>query len=246
MTTKSFDNIMLIGRAGAGKSELIDFLKNVPERERLEKYHIGSFSEIDDFPWLFSLFKDEDLWEQLGRPRKYARKENKIYVTLDYEIYNFTTLKLNRTVQEMLSENKDFHENKTLFIEYARGRTDGFKTSLNLFDVPVLEKTAIFFLDNTFEESMRRNTVRSSSKDSEQTILHHKIPLEVMEKYYTTHDWYDLTKKESHGYIERKNVKIPFVTVWNIPESHDFKVLEERYSPALKKLWEQYTKRYVK
>jgi hypothetical protein len=237
---KTFDNLMLIGRAAAGKSEFIDFLKKIPEPQREEKYHIGHFEEMDDFPWLYAMLKDEDLWEQLGRSRNLASRRENVYITKDYDVYRFLTLKFNQQVAKRLFEEPKFYEHKTLFIEYARGREDAYKIALNLLDKDILKRTAIFYLDNTFEESLRRNTVRSTDSDAKQTILHHKTPLEVMEYYYRTHDWHELTGKKESGYIEIKGIKMPFVTVWNIPESHDFHILEKRYGPALKRLWELY------
>jgi hypothetical protein len=233
---------MLIGRAGSGKSELIDFLKNVDQDERLEKYHIGTFEQIDDFPWIYSLFRDEDIWEELGNKRSLARRTENVYVTLDYDVYIFTVLKFNQEIQKRCEDNSAYYTKKTLFVEYARGRSDGYRKTLDTFDESILKRTAIFYMDNTFEESMRRNTVRSSDSDKEQSVLHHKTPVEVMERYYKDSDWHELTGKKSEGYIEINGIKVPFVTVWNIPESHDFKVLEERYSPPLKKLWELYSR----
>lgn len=244
MARRSFDNLMLIGRAGSGKSELVDFLKTVSETERFEKYNIGAFDEIDDFPWIHAMFKDEDIWEKLGCPRRLSKRVERTYETLDYDIYDFTTLKFNIEIERNYSGNDGYYDNRTLFIEYARGREDGYRRSFDLLDEDILERTAIFYMDNTFEESMRRNTTRSSDKDEKQTILYHKVPLGVMENYYRTHDWYDLTDKEPHGHIVVKGMRIPFVTVWNVPESHDMKVLEERYSPPLKKLWDLYENRF--
>jgi len=243
MTNNSFDNLMMIGRAAAGKSEFIDFIKHLSENERLKKFHIGSFEEMDDFPWLFQAFQEEDIWEKLGRPRRLSTKTDSIYNTTDYDIYKFLTLKFNIEIKKKLRDEPDFYNTKTLFVEYARGRENCYKETINLFEPNILRNTAIFYIDNTFEESLRRNTVRSSDKDDNQTILHHKTPLSVMEYYYRTHDWYEMTDKKPSGYIETHGVKIPFVTVWNMPESHDLKVLEERYSPALETLWKLHANR---
>jgi hypothetical protein len=240
MTTQSFDNLMLIGRAAAGKSELIDFLKHLSEADRLEKYHIGAFEEVDDFPWLYQMWQDEDLWEKLGRKRTLATKRDNVYLTLDWEIYDFTILKFNREIEKKQKENPDYYNNNTLFVEYARGQADAYKKTLNLFEKDVLERTAIFYLDNTFEESMRRNTIRATDKDTEQTILHHRTPLEVMEHYYKINDWQEFTEKKPHGFLDVHGVKVPFVTVWNMPETLDFNELEKRYGPALDQLWRLY------
>ena len=234
---------MLIGRAGAGKSELIDFLKKIPEPERLQKYNIGVFEEIDDFPWLYAMWKAEDNWEKLGRPRVLSTKRDNVYIQTDYQIFDYMILKFNDEIGEKIKEQPSFYESHTLFIEYARGRDNAYKNTLNYFDKNILEKTAIIYLDNTYEESMRRNTIRATDKDTKQTILHHRTPVEVMEYYYKTNDWHQITDKQPKGYLNVHGLQVPFVTVWNMPETLDFVELEKRYGPALKTLWELYQKR---
>ena len=51
----TFDILLLIARPAAGKSEVIDYLKQVPLEERLRRFHVGKFEEIDDFPILWNL-----------------------------------------------------------------------------------------------------------------------------------------------------------------------------------------------
>lgn len=46
----TFEILLLIGRLAAGKSEIIDYLKSTPLDERIDRFHIGNFDEIDDFP----------------------------------------------------------------------------------------------------------------------------------------------------------------------------------------------------
>lgn len=239
---KTFDNLILCGRGGCGKSEFIDFLKNIPSKDRLEKFHVNDFDEIDDFPWLHSLFKDEDIWEQLGYPRTLSKKRGEIFMSKNVDIYKFLMLKFNQAIEKMLSATPDFYDKKTLFIEFARGGPVGYKTSLDLLSNDILKRSVIFYLDNTFEESLRRNTYRSTDDDPNQTILNHKVPFETMELMYKEHDWYELTGKKPEGLLDVKGTLVPFVTVWNIPESHDFEVLEKRYGPPLKRLWEMYEK----
>jgi hypothetical protein len=189
------------------------------------------------------MLKDEDILEQLGYPRRFGERVENVYRTKDYNLYNFLILKFNVTIKEKYIAKPEFYEKKTLFIEFARGREDGYKKVFNMLDKEILKNSAIFYLDNTFEESLRRNTTRSTDKDTNQTILNHKVPVEVMEYLYKTHDWYELTDKQPSGYVSAQGLKIPFVTVWNMPETLDFKALEERYSGPLKKLWELYKTR---
>lgn len=240
MAKNTFDNIFLVGRGGCGKSELIDFLKKVPEKVRSDKYHISAFEELDDFPWLHTMLKDEDIWEEMGYPRKLGKRKGHVYLTQDYNIYEFLLRKFNVAIKEKFMSDPEFYKRSTLFIEFARGRENAYKHAFSTLNKEILSNSAIFYLDNTFEESLRRNEVRSTDNDTNQTILNHKVPVEVMEYLYKTHDWYDLTDKEKSGYIEAQGLKIPFVTVWNMPETNEFKTLEERYGPAFKSLWDLY------
>jgi hypothetical protein len=65
----TFDILLLIARPAAGKSEIIDYLKNTPVEERRERFHIGEFVEIDDFPMLWTWFEEDALLEEMGHPR---------------------------------------------------------------------------------------------------------------------------------------------------------------------------------
>ena len=67
--THTFDIVILNGRPAAGKSEIIDFLRSVTEAERMRRFHVGEFRELDDFPILWEQFEDDDLMEAMGRPR---------------------------------------------------------------------------------------------------------------------------------------------------------------------------------
>ena len=62
-----FPIIILNGRPAAGKSEIIDYLKSVPVKERMERFHIGEFDEFDDFPILWERFEDDDLYQKNGK-----------------------------------------------------------------------------------------------------------------------------------------------------------------------------------
>ncbi|MGH9423441.1 MAG: hypothetical protein ACRD3J_25935, partial [Thermoanaerobaculia bacterium] len=69
---EQFETIILIGRPAAGKSEVIDFLKRTNEAERQRRFHIGSFTEIDDFPFVWETFEIDDILEKLGQPRVFT------------------------------------------------------------------------------------------------------------------------------------------------------------------------------
>ena len=67
--TSTFPVLIFIGRPAAGKSEIIDYLKKMPDGARCAKLHIAPFVEIDDFVWVWQIFEDDLVWERLGRER---------------------------------------------------------------------------------------------------------------------------------------------------------------------------------
>ena len=85
MDKKTFEIIILNGRPAAGKSEVIDYLKKIPVEERIKRFHVGEFLEIDDFPFLWEDFEDDDLREEMGLPRLISSK------TFEYQVNNPTT-----------------------------------------------------------------------------------------------------------------------------------------------------------
>ena len=64
-----FDILILIARPAAGKSELIDYFKKVPVRERERRFHVGEFEEIDDFPMLWAWFEEDKILADMGKDR---------------------------------------------------------------------------------------------------------------------------------------------------------------------------------
>ncbi|MBW2459220.1 MAG: hypothetical protein JRI68_32280, partial [Deltaproteobacteria bacterium] len=97
---QTFDHIILNGRPGGGKSELIDFLKGCPVPRRAERYHIGEIVELDDFVWLWDKFVEDDLWEQLGEERRFSRTVEHGYVQTEGDrLLDVLCLKFNRVIE---------------------------------------------------------------------------------------------------------------------------------------------------
>ena len=244
MNKQSFDIIILTGRAGAGKSEFIDFLKKTPKEQRLEKYHVGAFEELDDFVWIWNMGVDDDIWESLGKERLHTINVGHGYTEShdrDLLLTDFMTKKMNHELTSHYLKNEKYFDENSLFVEFARGGDDCFKKTFDHFDKDVLERVAVFFIDNTPEESERRNEARYQAK-AERSILAHKTPEENM-IFYRTNDWNKLVDEKRSGYLNVKGVNLPFVSVWNIPELTDPKQIEERFAPPVIKLWDLYTNR---
>src|SRR5438477_4644222 len=65
----TFENVILIGRPAAGKSETIDYLKRASDEERRRRFHILPFEELDDFLYVWETFEVDDLLSKHGKER---------------------------------------------------------------------------------------------------------------------------------------------------------------------------------
>lgn len=241
---KTFDHLILIGRPASGKSELIDYLKSMSIPERVKQFHIAAFEEIDDFPWLWEKFQDDDIWEKCGYPRLYSENYmpgNPHMTPKGLHLFDFCMEKFNIEIAKRYLSRPEFYKDGTVFIEFSRGSTRTYTDSFKRLSPEVLERAAILFLDVTKEESWRRNVKRYEEK-KKHSILAHSLPIETYEYHYGTHDWPKLTGGKEAGHIEVNGIKIPFVTMNNEPELPAGPEIGRRYSTAFNELFELYSK----
>jgi len=240
----SFDHIILNGRPGGGKSELIDFIKKTPIDERRELFHIGDFVELDDFVWLWDKFVEDDLWEQLGEKRLYSRRHEHGYVQLEGDkLLDMLISKFNVTIKTNYAGQPGFYDDNTIFIEFARGVADGgFKRAYELLDEDILARSAILYISVSYAESQRKNEARYQEA-LKHSILAHRLPEESIIRFSSEHDWEAITDGAAEGYMDIKGVRVPFVTMNNEPELHDAALLNARYGNALTALKRLYLAR---
>lgn len=237
-----FQNLIITGRPACGKSEFIDFMKKIPLEQRIEKYCIGKFEEIDDFPWLWELCEEDDRREKEGLKRLCTESVPEGFNVIEQGLRGRLIEKMNEVIIKKYLKRPEFYDEGTLMIEFARGKTDGFRNSLNNLSKEVLEVSAILHILVTFEESYRKNNARYE-KGLESSILFHKVPDKDMFGFFKENDWLELTENRPDGYLMINDVKVPFLTMNNEPELTDPEGLEKRYSLALKKLMQLYQNR---
>jgi hypothetical protein len=213
---KKLDIVLLIGRPAAGKSEVIDFLKKTPKEERLKRFHIGEFEEIDDFIYVWDTFENDDILQKNGRERVFTDEK---YYFKDNFVWNLFIEKINLAYKKKVAENPDYFKNKTAVIEFARGGDNGFEEAFSYLDKEIKEKAGIIYIKVSYEESVRRNRKRQR-KNLEHSILYHSLPDEKMDFYYKTNDWDKLTKDDPE-YIKFGDFKVPYVEFVNEPEKTD-------------------------
>lgn len=236
---KHFEHIVLLGRPASGKSEMVDYLKSVPVRERLEKFHVGNFVEIDDFPWLWQKFEDDDIWERAGYLRrfsKYYEDGNKGLSPDGAPLFDWCMEKFNTEIEKRYLSNPDFYKENTLFIEFSRGNTRTYSDSLSRLKSSIWKRAAILYIDVSGEESKRRNIKRYEEK-KKASILAHKVPEELLEAHYKTDDWHVLTGGKEGGCMDICGIRAPFVTMGNEPELPPGPEIGERYRRAFEMLF---------
>jgi hypothetical protein len=114
----TFDTIILIARPAAGKSEIINYLKHSSSEERLARFHIGEFLEVDDFPMLWTWFEEDALLEQMGKPRLHTTPDG-------YFLYqHLWDLLIRRLCLEHQKIRRD-HASETIIMEFSRGSEHG-------------------------------------------------------------------------------------------------------------------------
>ncbi len=209
----NFPVLIITGRPAAGKSELIDFLKKCDPRERLERFHIGAFEELDDFVYVWETFEIDDILTRHGKPRLWTDEK---YWFKDPFIWNLYIERINLEYRKKLARNPSYHDGMTTLIEFARGGANGIGEALQYLHDEILKRAALIYIRVSYEESVRKNR-RRARKGEEHSILYHSLPDEKMEFYYRTNDWETLEAKDPRT-ISVRGFKVPYAVFENEPE----------------------------
>jgi hypothetical protein len=233
---EQFETIILIGRPAAGKSEVIDFLKRTDEAQRLRRFHIGHFSEIDDFPFVWETFEIDDILERLGQPRVFTDSD---YFFKGAYLWNVFIERINLEFKKRLAKDPNFTTRETAIVEFSRGGDNGFGEAFSLLADEILKRAGIVYINVSYEESFRKNRRRFDPAQAD-SILFHGLPDKKMEFYYKTNDWDALSGGKKSGRIRIRDVDVPFAVFDNEPEKTGDPVklgaaLEEVFST----LWQQ-------
>jgi hypothetical protein len=229
----NFPILIITGRPAAGKSEVIDFLKKADPKERLERFHIADFEELDDFVYVWETFEIDDMLTKHGKPRIWTDEK---YWFKDHFIWNLYMERINLEYRKKLARDPNFHDKKTTLVEFARGGENGIYEALSYLHEDILRRVHLMYIRVSYEESVRKNH-RRARKGQEDSILFHSLPDEKMEFYYKTNDWEKLEAKDSN-FIEVKGFKIPYAVFENEPEKTlDPILIGDELERAAKKLW---------
>ncbi|MBS1552864.1 MAG: hypothetical protein JST15_12435 [Bacteroidetes bacterium] len=235
-----FKKIILLGRPASGKSEVIAYLKNTSDEERLKRFHLGKIKEIDDFPMLWTWFEEDAiLSKKFGKPRIHTDEDG--YFIEQY-LWNLLIERISLDYTKLIRDNPDFHDNGTALIEFSRGTEHGgYKDAFRHLSKEVLENAALVYINVPFEESLRKNRKRYNPSKPD-SILEHGLPDAKLEKMYKEVDWEEVSKN-SKTHIDINGVSVPYFVFENMPSKTDDPVI---LGPELDKvfagLWKLYKK----
>jgi hypothetical protein len=232
---KHFEIIILMGRPAAGKSEVIDYLKKTPVDERLERFHINNFEEIDDFPMLWTWFEEDAILEKImNKPRVHSDSDG--YFLHEYQ-WNLLIERISFEYEKKLRD-EGYAENTSTILEFSRGSEHGgYASAFRSLSDDILKKACVLYIDVPYEESLRKNR-RRFNPDRPDSILEHGLPDKKVERMYKVIDW-ETFKGDDPDFIHFGDHKIPYAVLHNMPE---VTIYPEKLGPALDacfgKLWE--------
>ena len=229
-----FEIIILLGRPASGKSEVIDYLKKTPIPERLKRFHIKAFEEIDDFPMLWTWFEEDAILEKImHKPRIHSDSDG--YFLHSYQ-WNLLIERISLEYEKKL-RNEGYAENMTTLIEFSRGSEHGgYETAFRSLSDDILEKACVLYIDVPYEESLRKNR-RRFNPNRPDSILEHGLPDHKLEHLYKEVDW-ESFKGNDPEFIHFSGRRIPYAVFDNMPEKTDKPdVLGAHLENVLNKLW---------
>ncbi|MEW5814716.1 MAG: hypothetical protein AB1798_04870 [Spirochaetota bacterium] len=235
---EGFETVILIARPAAGKSEIIDFFKKTPDRERLSRFHIHPFSEIDDFPMLFTWFEEDKILEEMGKPRLHTTpdgyfKDNYFWDILIRRI----SLEYDKTERDL----NDRRRERTILIEFSRGREHGgYQSAFKNLSRKILKSAAVIYVNVSYEESLRKNRRRFNPKKPD-SILEHSLPDDKLEKLYKECDWNEFSAPDPQ-FLHVEGITVPYVVFQNEDDVTTARgaPLSERLEKCCHELWEGY------
>jgi hypothetical protein len=236
-----FEILVLIARPAAGKSEVIDYLKNTPLPQREERFHVGKLVEIDDFPMLWTWFEEDALLERMGYPRLHTDTDGYF---IGEHLWHLLIERICVEYQKRQRDIPGLEQDYTTLIEFSRGSEHGgYRSAFTHLSQQVVERMAVMYLDVSWEESLRKNRQRFNP-DKPDSILEHGLPDAKLERLYRETDW-QAVSAVAPAYLDIQGVKVPYAVFDNSDDVTTGRgdALGERLQQVTANLWQRYMNR---
>lgn len=221
--------ILLNALPASGKSEVITFLKELPDDVRLRDYHLGKFAAIDDFPDLHTMQVMDDARQMYGMSRVSFEPQASGGSMVDERVWLVLIEMLNVHYRTLLAKNPRLFDTHTLLVEFARGDKReqefplpfGYARCYAALDNDILRRAAVLYIQVSPAESRRRNIRRADPKDPG-SLLKHGVPETQMERWYAKDDVAWLVEKGPSGCVRVKDFTLPIGVFDNEEEKTAF------------------------
>jgi hypothetical protein len=234
-----FDILILNARPAAGKSEVIDALKNTPLAERRARFHIGEISEIDDFPMLWAWFEEDALLAGMGHPRLHTDPDG--YFTHPH-LWDVLIRRMVLETQKQAARLGERAPAFTTLFEFSRGSEHGgYARAYHHLPPAVLRRAAILYINVSYAESLRKNRKRFNPQRPD-SILEHSLPDDKLERLYHEDDFQRLTEGQP-THLTLSGIAVPYVVMENEDDvtSARGEELKARLEDSLRLLWQRKT-----
>jgi hypothetical protein len=234
----TFDILLLIVRPAAGKSEIIDYLKRTARAGRVRRFHIGEFSEIDDFPMLWSWFEEDALLAEMGFPCLHTAAEGYF---LGNHLWDLLVRRICLEYRKQQRPAAGKAAPATTILEFSRGKEHGgYASAFDSLSRKVMEKLAILYVNVSWAESLRKNCQRFNPQRPD-SILEHGLSDDKLEKLYKENDWGEVSAADPH-FVAIQGRRVPYVVFENEDDVTTGRgdPLGARLEVYLGRLWELY------
>ena len=233
-----FEVLLLLGRPAAGKSEILEHLRNTELSERIERYHIGKLDVIDDFPMLWAWFEEDDiLSKKFAKPRLHSDESG--YFKYPY-LWNLLIEKIGLDYKKRIRDSSGYHQHTTTIIEFSRGSEHGgYTQAFEHLSDQILERASILYVQVSFAESLRKNRLRFNPQRPD-SILEHGLEDEKLELLYRDDDWQAmLAASASQDVLTVRGMPVPHMIFENEDDvtTPGGGPLSQRLEETLGKLW---------
>ena len=233
MERSFFPLLILNARPAAGKSELIQALADLPLEARSARFHIGAMKVIDDFPYLWAWFEEDQILEQeFGRPRLYTTPDG--YFLHD-DLWHLLLRRLCLDYEKWMRDTTEAH---TVILEFSRGAEHGgYRSAYQHLTDSVLATASCLYLDVSFDESDRKNRARFNPQRPD-SILQHGLETEKLARLYGEDDWAAFTAADPH-FLQAGTHRLPYVVFDNHDDvtTRGGAALLDRLEGCLSRLW---------
>ena len=231
-----FPIIVLNARPGAGKSEIIKYLKDMAVHKRKDLFHVGKLHVIDDFPYLWRWFEEDHLLSEMGKERLFT--DEKGYFKYSH-LWDLLIKMMNLEYTKFIRDTENSSD-YTVIIEFSRGVQHGgyLRAYPHLSDV-IVKKMAVLYVNVSWSESLRKNKARFNP-DKPDSILEHGLPDEKLEYLYSNCDFKTITDHQPH-FIKINGRAVPYAVFENEDDitTGSTGKIEARLKTCLDKLWEK-------